>query len=92
MTRIERARRRVTVARYAIGITAAAALAGFAAVARATHPGTAQRVTSARTSVTSTSSSYDDSNSYFFGGDDSGSSSNIGPSGSAEPQVQSGAS
>ena len=44
MTRIERARRRVTVARYAIGITAAAALAGFAAVARATHPGTAQRV------------------------------------------------
>ena len=43
MTRIEKARRRVTVARYAIGITAAAALAGFAAVARSTHPGTAQR-------------------------------------------------
>ena len=91
MTRIEQARRRVTIARYAIGITAAAALAGFAAVARATHPGTAQRVTAARTSVT-TSSSYDDSNSYFFGGDDSGSSANIGPSGSAQPQVQSGAS
>jgi hypothetical protein len=90
MTRIEKARRRVTVARYAIGITAAAALAGFAAVARATHPGTAQRVTSARTSVTTTSS-YDDSSSFFFG-DDSGSSSGIGPSGSAQPQVQSGAS
>jgi hypothetical protein len=89
MTRIEQARRRVTVARYAIGITAAVAFAGFAAVARATHPGTAQRVTTARTSVTSTSS-YDDSNSYFYGGDDS--SSNIGPSGSAEAQVQSGAS
>jgi hypothetical protein len=89
MTRIERARRRVTVSRYAIGITAAVAFAGFAAVARATHPGTAQRVTTARTSVTSTSS-YDDSSSYFYGGDDS--SSNIGPSGSAEPQVQSGAS
>lgn len=91
MTRIERARRRVTVARYAIGITAAAALVGFAAVARATHPGTSQRVTSARTSVTTTSS-YDDSSSDFFGDDDSGSSSNIGPSGSAQAQVQSGAS
>jgi hypothetical protein len=88
MTRIEKARRRVTFARYAIGITAAAALAGFAAVARSTHPGTAQRVTSARTSVTTTSS-YDDSSSFF--GDDSG-SSNIGPSGSAQPQIQSGAS
>ena len=89
MTRIQQARRRVTIARYAIGISAAAALAGFAAVARVTHPGTAQRVTSARTSVT-TASTYDDSS--FFGGDDSGSSSNIGPSGSAQPQVQSGAS
>lgn len=91
MTRIEQARRRVTIARYAIGITAAAALAGFAAVARATHPGTAQRVTSARTTV-STTSSYDDSSSSFFGDDDAGSSSNIGPSGGAQPQVQSGAS
>jgi len=90
MTRIEKARRRVTVARYAIGITAAAALAGFAAVARVTHPGTAQRVATARTTVTTTSTS-DDSNSTFFG-DDSGSSSNIGPSGSAQAQVQSGAS
>ena len=90
MTRIEQARRRVTVARYAIGITAAVAFAGFAAVARTTHPGTAQRVTTARTSVTTASSYDDDSNSYFYGGDDS--SSNIGPSGSAAPQVQSGAS
>jgi hypothetical protein len=91
MTRIEKARRRVTVARYAIGVTAAVALAGFAAAARATHPGTAQRVATAGMSVTTTSSSYDDSSSSFFG-DDSGSSSNIGPSGSAQPQVQSGAS
>ena len=90
MTRIEKARRRVTVARYAIGITAAVAFAGFAAVARATHPGTSQRVTTARTSVTTTSG-YDDSSS-FFGQDDSGSYSSIGPSGSAQPQVQSGAS
>ncbi len=86
MTRIERARRGVTVARYAIGITAAAALAGFAAVARSTHPGTAQRVTTARPSVTTTSSS------SFFGDDESDSGSNIGPSGSAQPQIQSGAS
>jgi hypothetical protein len=85
MSRIEKARRRVTVARYVIGITAAGALAGFAAVARSTHPGTAQRVATARASVTTTSSS-----SFFE--DDSGSYSNIGPSGSAQPQVQSGAS
>jgi hypothetical protein len=90
MTRIEKARRRVTVARYAIGITAAVALAGFAAAARATHPGTAPRVSSAKTAV-ATGSSYDDSSSSFYG-DDPGSSSNIGPSGSALPQVQSGAS
>jgi len=91
MSRIEKARRRVTFARYAIGITAAAALAAFAAVARSTHPGTAQRVTAARTSVAAPSS-YDDSGSSFFGDDDSGSYSTIGPSGSAQPQVQSAAS
>jgi hypothetical protein len=90
MSRIEHARRRVVVTRYAIGLTAAVALAGFAAVARVTHPATAQRATSARASVTTTSS-YDDSSS-FFAADGSGSSSNIGPSGSAQPQVQSGAS
>lgn len=90
MTRIEKARRRVTVARYAIGISAAVALGGFAAVARISHPGTAQRLTSARTGVAA-ASSYD-SSSTFFGDDDSGSYSNIGPSGSAQPQVQSGAS
>jgi len=89
MSRIEKARRRVTLARYAIGITAAVALGGFAAVARVTHPGTAPRVATARATVSTTSTS-DDSSSFF--GDDSGSYSNIGPSGSAEPQVQSGAS
>ncbi len=91
MSRIEKARRRVTVARYAIGISAAVALGGFAAVARISHPGTAQRLTTARTSVAATSS-YDDSSATFFGDDGSGSYSNIGPSGSAQPQVQSGAS
>lgn len=92
MTRIEKARRRVTVARYAIGITAAAALAGFAAVARVTHPGTAPRVASSRASLATTSTSDDSSSASFFGDDYSGSHSNIGPSGSAQPQVQSAAS
>jgi hypothetical protein len=87
MTRIEQARRRVVLTRYAIGIGSAAALAAFAAVARVSHPGTAQRSTTARASVTS-SSSYDDST--FFGDDDS--YSNVGPAGSATPQIQSGAS
>lgn len=89
MTRIERARRRVVVTRYAIGIASAAALAAFAAVARSSHPGT-HSATTGRTTVTRTTS-YDDDSS-FYGEDDSGSSSNIGPSGSAAPQVQSGAS
>ena len=91
MTRIEKAHRRVTVARYAIGITAAVALGGFAAVARVSHPGTAPRVATARTAVTAASTS-DDSSSTFFGQADPGSYSNIGPSGSAQPQVQSVAS
>ena len=88
MTRIERARRRVVITRYAIGIASAAALAAFAAVARASHPAT-HSATSARASVTRTST-YDDST--FYSNEDSGSFSNIGPSGSAAPQVQSGAS
>ncbi len=88
MTRIIEARRRVILTRYAIGIGSAVALAAFAAVARASQPGT-HSATSTRTAVTRTST-YDDST--FFGDDGSGSYSNIGPSGSAEPQVQSGAS
>ena len=87
MTRIQQARRRVTIARYALGVTAAAALAAFAAVARASHPGThsAPRVT--RPSASSMADDYGDTS--FFG-DDSGAA--IGPPGSAAPQVQSGAS
>ena len=88
MTRIEQARRRVTLTRYAIGIGSAVALAAFAAVARASHPGT-HSAASVRPTATRTSS-YEDST--FFGDDDSDSYSNIGPSGSAAPQVQSGAS
>ena len=88
MSRIEAARRRVTIARYAIGITAAAALAAFAAAARVSHPGTSHATSSSRASTrAATAATQDDS---FFTGDDSGSS--IGPSGSAPAQVQSGAS
>jgi ferric-dicitrate binding protein FerR (iron transport regulator) len=91
MTRIEQARRRVTVTRYALGIGAAAALAAFAAVARSSHPAT-HSLRSSGTTVTSQRSTETSDDSTFFGDDDSGSYSNIGPSGSAQPQVQSGAS
>jgi hypothetical protein len=88
---MERARQNVRIARYAIGIAAAAGLAAFAAVARASHPGTSHP--SRASSTVSTADSSDDDGSFF--GDDSSSSgfySNIGPSGSAAPQIQSGGS
>jgi hypothetical protein len=88
MTRIEQARRRLGIARYAMGVGAAAALAAFAAVARVSHPGT-HNAASTGTSARASASTSDDS---FFGGDDYGSSSDIGPAGSAGAQVQSGAS
>ena len=88
MTRIEAARRRVTIARYAIGITAAASLAAFAAVARVSHPGTSHATGSSRaTARAASTASQDDS---FFTDDNS--TSSIGPSGGASAQVQSGAS
>ena len=85
MTRIEAARKRVTIARYAIGVTAAAALAAFAAAARVSHPGASHATSTSRASSRASAVQQDDS---FFGD----SFSNIGPSGSASPQVQSGAS
>jgi hypothetical protein len=84
MNRIEAARRKVRVARTAIGVSAAAGLVLFAGLARASHPGTHH------TTVTNDSSAQaelGDSNSF---GDDS--YSYLGPSGSAAPQIQSGAS
>ncbi|MGZ4334175.1 MAG: hypothetical protein ACXVRJ_07880 [Gaiellaceae bacterium] len=93
MTRIERARRRVSIARYAIGITTVAALAGFTAVARASHPGSHQASqVSSSAAVSSSTSTADSSRSFFDDDSSSGSSSSIGPSGSATPQIQSGAS
>jgi hypothetical protein len=83
-SRIAVARRRLRVARYAIGVTAAVSFAGFAAVARATHPGTHQSTaTAASVSNASQSASSD-----FFG-NQTNSYSGIGPSGSATPQIQS---
>jgi len=87
MTRMEQARRNVRIARYTIAVSAAAALAAFAAAARVSHPGThnSSRARAATDAVTASASS----DSFF--GDDS-SSSAIGPSGSASPQIQSGGS
>ncbi len=85
-SRLSTARRNVRIARYAIGVTAAAALAAFAAAARASHPGSHQRVRAGVT--TSATSSSDQSTATYFGDDNS----SIGPSGSASTQVQSGAS
>jgi len=86
-TRIASARRNVRIARYTIAVTAAAALAAFAAAARATHPGThnSPRARAVTDSATASQSSDD-----FFGDDSS--SSTIGPSGSVSPQIQSGGS
>ncbi|HEU5372205.1 MAG TPA: hypothetical protein VFU51_07435 [Gaiellaceae bacterium] len=84
MTRIEEARRKLTSVRYALGIGAAIALAAFAAAARVSHPATHHATQPAA------AASEDDQDQGDFFGD--GSFSNIGPSGSAAPQVQSGAS
>lgn len=92
MTRIERARRRVSIARFAIGITTAAALAGFAAVARVSHPGTSHTSQASSSAATSSATASDNSGSFFGNDSSSGSTSSIGPSGSVAPQVQSGAS
>jgi hypothetical protein len=101
MTRIEKARRRVVLARYSIGVLAAAALGGFAAMARVTHPGTAHSAAGPSTPVAATSHDDDVDVEGFWGDEDGGDDdsgafsntySNIGPSGGAQPQIQSGAS
>lgn len=85
MTRIAEARRKGRIARDAIIVASIAGFAVFAGLARASHPGTHH------TTVTGTatgSASAAQSDGYF--GDDS--YSYLGPSGSAAPQTQSGAS
>jgi hypothetical protein len=88
-TRIEAARRKLRVARYAIGVTVAAALAGFAGLARVSHPATHHGGSSLSPAAAATDESTNDGGGYF-GDDDS--SLYLGPSGSAAPQVQSGGS
>jgi len=87
LSRIDMARRKSRIARYAIGVSAAVALAAFAAAARATHPGSHTTRVRAGEAAASTSS-YGDSHTYgyFEGG------SSIGPSGGASSQLQSGGS
>ena len=84
-SRIADARRNVRLARFAIGVSAAAALAASAAAARVAHPGTHH---STRVRATTAAVDQSTANSFFFGDD----SSSVGPSGSASPQIQSGAS
>ena len=85
MSRIEEARRKARIARNTVGVAAVAGFALFAGLARASHPGT-HSTTAANTASASASAAQSGS---FFGGD---SSSFLGPSGSAAPQIQSGAS
>jgi hypothetical protein len=90
LSRIATARRNVRIARYAIGITAAAGLAVFAAAARASHPGSHHSVRAGQAAATTSSSSSTQSSTDNYFGDGGG--SYIGPSGSAGSQLQSGGS
>jgi hypothetical protein len=85
-SRMEVARRRVRILRYGIGVSAAVAFVGGAALARVAHPGThGRRVTNAgeasipQASISAPSSAFDDS---------SGGSISPAPANSA-PAVQS---
>jgi hypothetical protein len=84
MTRMELARHRLKIARYAIGVTAAGAFAAFAVAARDSHPGT-QHASSA-TSASSSTATADATSSFDFSG-----SSSFGGATSA-PSIQSGGS
>ena len=83
-SRIEKARRRLRVARVSIGATAAAGFLVFAVAARASHPGTHN------TQVSSAASSGDDVQAE--GGDFGFGSGSIGPSTGSAPALQSGGS
>ncbi len=86
MTRIEQARRKGRIARDAIVVASVAGFAVFAGLARASHPGTHHSTATGSTATSSASAAQSDG--YF--GDDS--YSYLGPSGSAAPQIRSGAS
>jgi hypothetical protein len=84
MTRMEHAKRRLRVARYAITAVAVSAFAAFGIAAKASHPATHH---SSSTSNTTTGES-DDSNSTF----DFNGSSSFDNSGGDYPSIQSGGS
>ncbi len=88
LSRIEAARRNARIARYAIGLTAAAGLAVFAAAARLSHPGSHPTVRAGQAASATSSATTQSSTGDFFGDG----SSSIGPSGSAGSQLQSGGS
>jgi len=79
---MELARRRLRIARYVIGVTAAAAFAAFAVAARDSHPGTqhASSASASRRSDDDTAGSFDFEGTASFGG------------ASTAPTVQSGGS
>jgi hypothetical protein len=88
-SRIELARRRIRLTRYAAGVLAAAAFATFAVAARNAHPGTSSGSSTAgsgsATAVTSSDDSESD-DSCGFG------TSSVSPSYNPAPSVQSGGS
>jgi len=77
-SRIAEARRRVRVARYALGAAAVAGFAVFGAAARGAHPATHHSA-----STVESTDSESDSSSFGFG------SGSLGGSGNAAPQIQS---
>jgi hypothetical protein len=87
-SRIELARRRLQIARRAIGVVAAAGFVVFVLVARASHPGSGTSPAVAGSSATpAATSEQDDSFGFDFG------QGSIAPStGGSVPSVQSGGS
>jgi hypothetical protein len=87
MTRMELARRRLKLARYAIGVTAAGAFAAFAVAARDSHPGTQHASSASSSSSSSSQTAADDTTGSFeFDG-----SASFGGASTA-PAIQSGGS
>ena len=88
-SRIEAARRKLQIARYSIGVAAAAAFALFGLAVRDAHRATHDSGTAANTSdVSSDDSTFEDDNSFSFdGGGSIGSADSF-----SAPSIQSGGS
>ncbi len=87
-SRIDSARRRVQITRYAVGVVAAGVFAGGIAIARAAHPGGHHHSASVEAAIPSESNAVASAaQSGVFGGssDDSGSSGSSGSSVSPAP-------